>query len=256
MEGVRLLGPAAPGEPALVEAAGQRTAARQEGHSHEAACRLEADLKGCLGGLARHLFGQAVETRWVDCYFPFTHPSWELEVWHRGEWLEVLGCGLMEQRILERAGAGAKVGWAFGLGLERLAMVLYGVPDIRLFWTRDSGVLSQWAGAGPEDPVLYKPVSKFPQCSNDISFWLPSVAQGEQLFSPNDFYDLVREVGGDQVEQVRLVDQFTHKKKQLDSQTYRIVYRDMEKTMSQVEANAIHARIEELAAGNLGVTIR
>lgn len=51
-----------------------------------------------------HIIGiyfSEVETRWVDCYFPFTHPSWELEVRFGGEWMEVLGCGIMEQAILE-----------------------------------------------------------------------------------------------------------------------------------------------------------
>ena len=53
--------------------------------------------------------------------------------------------------------------------------------------------------------MVYKAISKFPQCSNDISFWLPKHVSGEQLFSPNDFYDLVRSVGGDLVEQVCLL---------------------------------------------------
>ena len=52
-------------------------------------------------------------------------------MFYNGKWLEVLGCGVMEQKLLESAGVKDKVGWAFGLGLERLAMVLYGIPDIR-----------------------------------------------------------------------------------------------------------------------------
>ena len=172
---------------------------------------------------------------------------------YQGEWLEVLGCGLMEQEILHNAGVEGKVGWAFGLGLERLAMVLYSIPDIRLFWSKDSGFLSQFENKGPEDVIKYKATSKFPQCINDISFWLPKDAED---FSPNDFFDLVREVGGDSVEQVKLLDSFCHKKKGLDSHTYRIVYRDMAKTLTQAEANVMHKEIEERSVKLLGVTIR
>lgn len=63
----------------------------------------------------------------------------------------MLGCGVVEQQLLESAGAGSKVGWAFGLGLERLAMIMYKIPDIRLFWSKDTGVLSQFEGKEPGD---------------------------------------------------------------------------------------------------------
>merc|ERR1712107_378602 len=137
----------------------------------------------------------------------------ELEVMYNGEWLEVLGCGIMDQEILSKAGVNDKIGWAFGLGLERLAMVLYGISDIRVFWSTDSGFLSQFEGASPQSNITFKPFSKQPQCYNDISFWLPNTD-----FSSNDFYDLVRSVGGENVEQVNLVDEFFHKKKGLQSQ--------------------------------------
>ena len=67
----------------------------------------------------------------VDAYFPFTAPSFELEIFFRDEWLEVLGCGVMQQVILDANGQPGNKGWAFGLGLERLAMVLFNIPDIR-----------------------------------------------------------------------------------------------------------------------------
>ena len=116
--------------------AGEKTAEKQGVHTRDISALLEAELKNCLLGLAKALFGQNIEYKWVDCYFPFTHPSWELEVKFNGEWMEVLGCGIMEQQILHEAGVQDKVGWAFGLGLERLAMILYGIPDIRLFWSQ------------------------------------------------------------------------------------------------------------------------
>lgn len=59
------------------------------------------------------------------------------------QWMEVLGCGVTEQEILKRSGKTDNVAWAFGLGLERLAMVLFDIPDIRLFWSTDERFTSQ-----------------------------------------------------------------------------------------------------------------
>ncbi|PIO53995.1 hypothetical protein TELCIR_24651, partial [Teladorsagia circumcincta] len=122
-----------------------------------------------------------------------------LQVFYEGKWLEVLGCGIMEQRLLESTGAGDKVGWAFGLGLERLAMILYGIPDIRLFWSTDSGFLSQFSGKSPTDKIKYKPVSVHPQVLFDMSFFLPDgVVYHDMTANVND---TVRNIGGDLVEQ-------------------------------------------------------
>jgi phenylalanyl-tRNA synthetase alpha chain len=76
-----------------------------------------------------------------------------LEIYHDGKWIEMLGCGIMEQKLLNSAGASTKVGWAFGLGLERLAMIMYKIPDIRLFWSKDNGFLNQFEGKMPNDAV-------------------------------------------------------------------------------------------------------
>ncbi|XP_021914119.1 probable phenylalanine--tRNA ligase, mitochondrial isoform X5 [Zootermopsis nevadensis] len=237
---------------AVFENEGERTAQKQEAHTLEASKIMEDELKSTLIVLAQDLFGQEVKYRWVDAYFPFTHPSWELEVHHQDKWMELLGCGIMEQRILQNAGAQDRIGWALGLGLERLAMCLYDIPDIRLFWSTDSGFLSQFENRDPHDCIKYKPVSIYPQCINDISFWLPN--DGD--YTSNDFYDLVREIGGDIVEQISLVDKYFHPKKQHTSHCYRIVYRHMEKTLTQEEVNTIHKQIEKAVALKFNVSIR
>jgi phenylalanyl-tRNA synthetase beta subunit len=91
----------------------------------------------------------------------------------------------------------------FITGLERLAMVLYGVPDIRLFWTRDTGFLSQFADLSPNDVVKYKPISNQPQLKMDLSFWLPTDHTDISVENLRaDIYDAIRAIGGDLVEQV------------------------------------------------------
>lgn len=257
MEGVRLFsnhqlfsGVRHGDELSLFDGGGRRTPLRQETHSLEAVKLLEFNLKTTLTRLITHLFGADLEVRWVDCYFPFTHPSFEMEVRFQGDWMEVLGCGVMEQQLLNSAGAANKVGWAFGLGLERLAMVLYGIPDIRLFWSQDERFLKQFRVEDVQQPVCFQPLSKYPPLHNDISFWLPD---GDDLFTDNDFYELVRSVGGDLVEQVELVDQFSHPKTGRRSHCYRITYRHTERTLTQQEVRLVHEQIERSAEAELGV---
>jgi phenylalanyl-tRNA synthetase alpha chain len=75
--------------------------------------------------------------KWSPDSFPFTDPSLELEIMYNGEWLEILGCGVVLDGVMQNAGldTNKEVGWAFGLGLERWAMKLFNINDIRLFWS-------------------------------------------------------------------------------------------------------------------------
>ena len=82
--------------------------------------------------------------------------------------------------MLERAGQDSRHGWAFGLGLERLAMVLFSIPDIRLFWTDDERFSKQFRAG---EITTFKPYSKYPPVFKDITFWLP-----EEYFE-NDFFE-------------------------------------------------------------------
>ena len=140
-------------------------------------------LQSKLETMVRSVFGD-VEVRWVDAYFPFTDPSYEMEIYFQDEWLEVLGCGVIEQDILRKAGRGDEIGWAFGLGLERLAMVLYGIPDIRLFWSQDPRFLTQFE-SGSND-IKFESFSKYPPCLKDVSFWITPE------FHENDIHDAAR----------------------------------------------------------------
>ncbi|KAL4708671.1 hypothetical protein ACJJTC_008197 [Scirpophaga incertulas] len=228
---------------------------KQSCHTLEAAKLMETQLKSHLIGLVYALFGKDIKHRWVDAYFPFTHPSWELEIYYDGDWMEVLGCGIVRNEILANAGPNNSIAYAFGLGLERLAMALYKIPDIRLMWSKDSGFLSQFQDKNIDEKITYKPVSSYPQCTNDISFWLPTTLTVDTFIS-NDFYDLVREIGGDIIEQVKLRDKFVHPKSKKHSLCYSIVYRHLERTLTQDEVNKVHKHIETAVTDMFNVTIR
>ncbi len=105
-----------------------------------------ADLKGVLAAFAREMFGQDARTRFQPDYFPFTEPSAELSVSFMGRWLELGGCGMFHPRVLEMAGIDPEryTAFAFGLGIDRPAMVRYGIPDIRLLWENDLRLLEQF----------------------------------------------------------------------------------------------------------------
>jgi len=105
-----------------------------------------ADLKGVLAAFARQFFGPATATKFVPSYFPFTEPSAETLVSFRGTWMELGGCGMFHPRVLEVAGLDPErySAFAFGWGVERPAMVRYGIPDLRLFWENDLRFLGQF----------------------------------------------------------------------------------------------------------------
>lgn len=255
----------------------ERNPVQSEHHSPAEAEAIAAHLKRSLELMVVEVFTRArkaaaddpgredepLRARWVEAYFPFTSPSWELEVYHQGGWLEVLGCGVTQQSLYANAGQPQQLGWAFGIGLERIAMLLFGIPDIRLFWSRDPRFLGQFAGASAGDPRglvrRFVPFSRHPGCYKDVSFWLgPASAAGARGagFHENDLMEVVRGVAGDVVEDVKLVDEFTHPKTGRKSMCYRINYRSLERTLTNVETNKMHDEVQRLLVEKLGVEIR
>jgi phenylalanyl-tRNA synthetase alpha chain len=117
-----------------------------------------SDLKGTLEYFVRELLGPEVETRLRPHFFPFTEPSFEMDIRlplvNGGKWMEMLGCGMVDpavfEQINEKRGDRAYdpeiySGFAFGMGLDRLAMALYGLPDIRLLIESDQRFLAQFS---------------------------------------------------------------------------------------------------------------
>jgi phenylalanyl-tRNA synthetase alpha chain len=104
-----------------------------------------ADLRGTLAAFARALLGSGTRTRLRPHYFPFTEPSAELDAWVQGRWVELLGCGMVHPNVLRDAGYDPEVvtGFAFGIGVERVAMSRYGIADLRLFAENDLRLFAQ-----------------------------------------------------------------------------------------------------------------
>lgn len=203
-----------------------------------------------IAGSTEPYLNEPLKARWVEAYFPWTSPSWEIEVWWKGEWLECCGCGLVQQSVLLNAGLDEdKLGWAFGVGLDRIAMLLFGIPDIRLFWTEDERFSSQFLAG---NIATFKPYSKYPGIKRDVSFWL---AEGKTLHA-NDVMEVVRSHSHDLVEGVSLVDEFVHPKTGRKSQCYRINYQSMDRNLTNDEINSIHKNVEDDLVKYFEVTIR
>jgi phenylalanyl-tRNA synthetase alpha chain len=105
-------------------------------------------LKSLLTAFISELFGRDMDIRFRPSYFPFTEPSAELDIKFNGKWLEVLGCGMVHPNVLSNVKIDYKKysGFAFGLGIERLAMLQYGITDLRMFYENDISFLSQFEG--------------------------------------------------------------------------------------------------------------
>ncbi|MGB0895673.1 MAG: phenylalanine--tRNA ligase subunit alpha [Parashewanella sp.] len=105
-----------------------------------------AELKGILHDFLRNFFEDDLEVRFRPSYFPFTEPSAEVDVKGKNGWLEVLGCGMVHPNVLRSVGIDPEKysGFAFGMGVERLTMLRYGVNDLRSFFENDLRFLKQF----------------------------------------------------------------------------------------------------------------
>ena len=108
-----------------------------------------SDLKGLLETFLKKLFSDNIKMRFRPHFFPFTEPSAEVDIsWEGGkkDWLEIMGCGMVHPNVFKAAGYkdGEYTGLAFGLGVERIAMLKYGINDIRRFYENDTRFTKQF----------------------------------------------------------------------------------------------------------------
>jgi phenylalanyl-tRNA synthetase alpha chain len=198
-----------------------------------------AELKDVLIKIAQAIYGRDIRYRFNKDEFPYTDPSLEMEIEVGGRWVEVLGSGVVRSIVLDNLGVDSKIwnGWAFGFGLERLGILSMDLPDIRLLWSKDERVKRQLKLGNK-----YKEVSKYPPITRDISF----VVKND--FIPNNYFDLIRDIGGELVEEVSLLDKYESPEKfgaGKSSYTYRIVYRSNERTLKIGEIEPLQDRVIE-----------
>lgn len=110
-----------------------------------------AELKGTLIAFAKQFFGNDVKYRFRPSFFPFTEPSAEVDIWWQpkdkpGRWLEILGCGMVDPNVLYNVGIDSEkyIGYAFGMGVERITLLKYKIGDIRIFFDNDKRFLTQF----------------------------------------------------------------------------------------------------------------
>lgn len=208
------------------------------------------DLEHVLGEIAKAIAGPAAKYRLNKDEFPYTDPSLEMEIEAHGKWIEVVGSGIVRPVVLEKLKVDPKqyTGWAFGFGLERLAIIGMELPDIRLLWSADPRVKKQLK-LGQK----FVEVSKYPPITRDISFVV------DKDFVPNNYFDLIRDIGGDLVEQVELLDKYEDEKKfgkDKVSYTYRVVYRSPDKTLTTAEVEPRQKKLYEQTAKQFKAELR
>lgn len=255
-------------------------------HQMEGVFKVPADqdpvkyLQELLVNLCKYLFPHLCESndliRINPDKFPFTHPSFEIEISQNDvspqtksvslpeedmRWIEILGCGVVHPTILSNASLDpTKPRVAFGLGLERLAMLLFNIPDIRYFWSTSTRFLEQFT-IDKWRSIQFKPFSDLPSQYNDIAFWIPSDQLSEGTWKQeHDFFDAIREIAGDWVESVVLHDEFVHPKTGKCSRMYRITYSPMDPDMKNSadftkQCNSLQQQIREYV-GSLSVELR
>ncbi len=218
----------------------------------------QKELEDIQADAAKAVFGENCEYRFLTDTFPFTEPSVQIEV-KMGDpsnpsgqaWMELSGSGLVHTECLKNFGLDPEIynGWAFGFGIDRWAMVKMGINDIRVLWSDDPRITSQFKDVNSK----YKEVSKFPSTYRDISFII------DKNINLNNYYEIVRNFAKNLIEEVKLVDEFENEEKfgvDKKSYTFRITYCSPERTLTNEEVNKIQDEIREETAKELNALLR
>ena len=227
-------------------------------------------LKEVLSNTIKALFGENVKFRFNEDNFPYTTDSLEAEIEYEWKWLEVLWAWVVHPTVLEKLWLDSSIynWWAFGFGIDRLVMALKKIPDIRILWSQDKRITSQWWNFDP-----YKEVSNFPPVYKDISFltskdkFIKNIKETEkswkiELVNEADSFELAaiaRDVSWWLIEEVRVIDIFENDQKfgtDKKSICVRISFRSLERTLTNEEINITYFKIRDKLENELNYQLR
>jgi len=211
----------------------------------------QQELEDIQSDATKAVFGRDCEYQFLEDSFPFTDPSVQIEVKFGDKWMELSGSGLVHTECLKNFGLDPEIynGWAFGFGIDRWAMIKMEIPDIRILWSNDERITSQFKDINSK----YKEVSKYPQTTRDISFII------DKDINLNNYYEIVRDFADNLIEEVKLLDEYENEEKfgeNKKSYTFRIVYRSLERTLTNEEINKIQTEIREKTEKDLKAALR
>ena len=231
-------------------------------------------LKEVLTQTIQAIFGSDVKIRFSEDNFPYTVESLEAEVFYNWEWLEVLGAGIINPEVFKMLWIDPEKynWWAFWFGIERLAMLLKWVPDIRIFWSNDPRITKQWW----EKDKKFEEVSKYPPVYKDVSFIVPKdrfIKDEEetkkkwtiQVKDEHHFWEISNVIRDamwekqDLVEEVIITDIYENDKKFWENRksvTIKIKFRSFERTLTNEEINKVYFKIRDMIESRLWYELR
>ena len=227
-------------------------------------------LKDVLVNTIKSIFWMEVPHKFHEDFFPYTQESLEVEIEYNWRKIEVLWSWVVHPNVLESLWIDSEKynWWAFGFGIERLAMLLKDIPDIRIFWSQDPRVLEQWWNFNP-----YNEVSNLPPVYKDISFIVDKklfekdIKESEksweiELLNEADSFDIawiVRNIAWDLIEEVRVVDIYENDKlfwEDKKSVTINITFRSLERSLTHDEINKLYFDIRDAITNELWYQLR
>ncbi|MGA3084718.1 MAG: hypothetical protein ABSE95_07965 [Thermodesulfobacteriota bacterium] len=213
------------------------------------------DLVSVLVDVTKSIYGREIKWGMEYSSFPFTDPSIEIKIEWQNEWVAVLGAGIVHKKVLSLLNIDPDHynGWAFGLGLDRLAMIRMNIPDIRILWSEDDRISKQF------DTIdsVFREVSQYPPTDRDISMVVSKEVPVKAI------YGLIRDCGHyqneDIIEEVKLVDTYANEGKFGNgkvSHTFRIRYRSLARTLENSEINNVQELLRNRVKTEFNVLLR